>query len=133
MSEPLDYGFKTVVAGSVQEVEAQVRSALQAEGFGVLTEIDIAGAFKAKLDVDFKPYKILGACSPPLAHRAITEEEDIGLLLPCNVVVYEGEEPGTAVVAALDPVQQLGIAGREDMGDLATEVQARLKRVIEGL
>jgi uncharacterized protein (DUF302 family) len=133
MTEQFAYGFKTTIQGSVEEAEARVREALQAEGFGVLTEIDIAHAFKSKLDVDFRPYKILGACNPPLAHQAISQEENIGLLLPCNVVVYEGAEPGTAVVAALDPVKQLGVAGRDDLGPMADEVQARLRRVIDAV
>ena len=133
MTASISYGFKKILDASVEDAEAQVREALKGEGFGVLTEIDIKSAFKEKLDVDFKRYRILGACSPPLAHRALTEEEDIGLLLPCNVVVYEGAEEGTSVVAALDPVQQLGVSGREDLGDLANDVQARLKRVIDAL
>ena len=133
MTASISYGFKKTLDASVEAAEAKVREALKGEGFGVLTEIDIKSAFKEKLDVDFRPYRILGACSPPLAHRALTEEEDIGLLLPCNVVVYEGAEEGTSVVAALDPVQQLGVAGRDDLGELANDVQARLKRVIDAL
>ena len=133
MTASISYGFKKTLDASVEDAEAKVREALKGEGFGVLTEIDIKSAFKEKLDVDFRPYRILGACSPPLAHRALTEEEDIGLLLPCNVVVYEGAEEGTSVVAALDPVQQLGVAGRDDLGELANDVQARLKRVIDAL
>ena len=133
MTASISYGFKTTVNAPVDEAEERVREALKGEGFGVLTEIDIKSAFKEKLDVDFKRYRILGACSPPLAHQALSEEEDIGLLLPCNVVVYEGEEEGTSVVAALDPVQQLGVSGREDLGDLANDVQARLKRVIDAV
>jgi len=133
MTDSLAYGFKKAIIASVEEAEQRVRAALKDEGFGVLTEIDIKNAFKEKLDVDFKPYKILGACSPPLAHQALTEEEDIGLLLPCNVVVYEGDASGTAVVAALDPVLQLGVSGRADLGDLANDVQARLKRVIDAV
>jgi uncharacterized protein (DUF302 family) len=133
MTTSISYGFKTRVNAPVDEAEARVREALKGEGFGVLTEIDIKSAFKEKLDVDFKRYRILGACSPPLAHQALSEEDDIGLLLPCNVVVYEGEEEGTSVVAALDPVLQLGVSGREDLGDLANDVQARLKRVIDAV
>jgi len=133
MSDTLSYGFSKTVNGTVEDAEARVRAALKGEGFGVLTEIDIRGAFKEKLGVDFRPYRILGACNPPLAHRALTEEIDIGLLLPCNVVVYEGDDPGTAVVAALDPVLQLGVAGRDDLGPLADDVRARLKRVIDAL
>lgn len=133
MSESLSYGFKKIVNAPLDETEARVRQALGGEGFGVLTEIDIRSAFREKLDVEFRPYRILGACSPPLAHQALTEETDIGLLLPCNVVVYEGDEPGTSVVSILDPVQQLGVAGRDDLGPLAEDVQARLKRVLDAV
>lgn len=133
MTAPISYGFKKTLDVSVDVAEARVREALQTEGFGVLTEIDIAAAFKAKLDVDFKPYKILGACNPALAHSALLEEEDIGLLLPCNVVVYEGEGPGRSVVAILDPVQQLAVAGRDDLGELAADVGARLRRVLDAI
>ncbi len=133
MTNELTYGFKKTLEASVDEAERRVRDALKDEGFGVLTEIDIRGALKEKLDVDFRPYRILGACSPPLAHRALKAETDIGLLLPCNVVVYEGDEAGTAVVAALDPVLQLGVSGRSDLGELADDVQARLRRVIDAL
>lgn len=133
MSDTLSYGFRKTVQGTVDEAETRVRAALKDEGFGVLTEIDIRAAFRERLGVDFRPYRILGACNPPLAHRALTEEVDIGLLLPCNVVVYEGDEAGTAVVAALDPVLQLGVAGRDDLGPLADEVKARLERVIDAL
>ncbi len=129
----LSYGFKTTLRVPVAEAEARVRDALKAEGFGVLTEIDIREAFRQKLDVDFRPYRILGACSPPLAHRALGEEIDIGLLLPCNVVVYEGDEAGTSVVAVLDPALQLGVSGRDDLAELAAEVQERLHRVIDAL
>ncbi len=133
MNDTLSYGFRKTVRGTVEEAETRVRAALREEGFGVLTEIDMRGAFREKLGVDFRPYRILGACNPSLAHRALTEEVDIGLLLPCNVVVYEGDEAGTAVVAALDPVLQLGVAGRDDLGPLADEVRARLERVIDAL
>jgi uncharacterized protein (DUF302 family) len=133
VTKSISYGYKTTLPIAVDEAEAKVREALKSEGFGVLTEIDIAAAFKAKLGKDFRPYKILGACNPPLAHQAISEEADIGLLLPCNIVVYEGDSPGTAVVAALDPIMQLGVAGRDDLGPLAEDVANRLRRVIESL
>ncbi len=133
MTNSPGYGFKKTLDGSVQEAEKRVREALEVEGFGVLTEIDVAATFKKKLDVEFRPYKILGACNAPIAHQALSEEVDIGLLLPCNVIVYEGSVPGTAVVAALDPVKQLGVSGRDDLGPLADDVQARIRRVIEAL
>lgn len=133
MSSDLTYGFKKTLRASVDEADARVREELKKEGFGVLTEIDVKATLKQKLDVDFRPYRILGACNPPLAHRAMTEETDIGLLLPCNVIVYAGEEEGTAVVSILDPVKQLAVAGRGDMAPLAEEVRARMERVIAAL
>ena len=133
MSSELTYGFRKTLRATVDEADARVREELKKEGFGILTEIDVKATLKQKLDVDFKPYKILGACNPPLAHRALGEDIDIGLLLPCNVVVYAGEEEGTAVVSVMDPVKQLGVAGREDMLPLAHDVQERLKRVVDEL
>lgn len=133
MSEELAYGYKRTLQGSPDAVETKTRDALAEEGFGILTEIDVKETLKEKLDVDFRPYKILGACNPPLAHQALSEETDIGLLLPCNVIVYEGDEPGTSVLAAMDAVQQLGVTGRADMEELATEVNARLKRALDAV
>lgn len=127
------YGLKKALDIPVDAADARVREALKNEGFGVLTEIDVKETLKTKLDVDFRPYRILGACNPPLAHRALTEELDIGLLLPCNVIVYEGEEAGTSVVSILDPEKQLGVAGRDDLAPLATEVRTRMERVLASL
>jgi uncharacterized protein (DUF302 family) len=132
MSE-LNYGFKKTLSGSVDEIEARVTDALQSEGFGVLTRIDVASTFKKKLDVDFPEYRILGACNPSLAHAALEEARDIGLLLPCNVIVYESENAGQVVVSILDPAQQLAVSGLNDIADLAAEVQDRMKRVIEAI
>ncbi|MDP2955891.1 MAG: DUF302 domain-containing protein [Longimicrobiales bacterium] len=133
MSDNPAYGFKKTLNASVDEADARVREELKKEGFGVLTEIDVRSTLKQKLGVDFRPYRILGACNPPLAHRALTEEVDIGLLLPCNVVVYAGDEAGTSVVAVLDPVRQLGLTGRSDLVPLAEDVKARMKRVLDAL
>ncbi|HSW28663.1 MAG TPA: DUF302 domain-containing protein [Longimicrobiales bacterium] len=133
MCSELAYGFKRTLTATVDQADARVREELKKEGFGVLTEIDVKTTLQQKLGVDFRPYRILGACNPPLAHRAMSEEVDIGLLLPCNVIVYEGDEAGTAVVAILDPVKQLGVAGRADLGPLAEDVRARMKRVLDAL
>lgn len=133
MTSDLTYGFRKTLRATVDEADARVREELKKEGFGVLTEIDVKATLKEKLDVDFRPYKILGACNPPLAHRALMEEVDIGLLLPCNVVVYAGDEEGTAVVSVMDPVKQLGVAGRDDMRAMADDVRGRMKRVVEAL
>ena len=127
------YGLKRVVNLTTDEADKKVREELQKEGFGVLTEIDVQATLKQKLDVDFRPYRILGACNPPLAHQALTAETDIGLLLPCNVVVYEGDEEGTSVVGILDPGVQLGVTGREDINHLADEVRTRLSKVLDAL
>ncbi len=127
------YAMRKTLRISVEEADAKVREELQKEGFGILTEIDVKGTLKKKLDVDFRPYKILGACNPPLAHKALTEETDIGLLLPCNVVVYEGDEAGTSVVSILDPEMQLAVAGRDDLAPVASDVRARMERVVAAL
>ena len=129
----INYGFKKTVALGVEEADLRLREELKKEGFGILTEIDVKATLKEKLDVDFRPYKILGACNPLLAHQALTSETDIGLLLPCNVIVYEGEDEGTSVVGVLDPKVQLGITGRTDIDHLANDVRARMERVLAGL
>lgn len=129
----IGYGFKRTLAMSVEDADLRLRDELKKEGFGILTEIDVKATLKEKLDVDFRPYKILGACNPPLAHQALNSETDIGLLLPCNVIVYEGDEDGTSVVGVLDPKVQLGITGRSDIDHLADEVSARMERVLAAL
>ena len=108
-----------------------VRDLLKAEGFGVLTEIDVQHALKQKLGVDFRRYMILGACNPPLAHRALNQDLEIGLLLPCNVIVYEDGED--VVVSVLDPVVALGIVGNTQLAPVAAEARARLERAIQSL
>ena len=127
----LRYGFTADLAVPYESAVQLTRAALAASGFGVLTEIDVKATLKQKLDADFRPYVILGACNPPLAHRALTRELPIGLLLPCNVVVYAGEAPGTSVVAVLDPVVQLGVTGRNDLEPLAVEVRGLLQQALE--
>jgi len=133
VSQTTRYGISTTVPLDYDAAVARTKDALAAEGFGVLSEIDVAATMKKKLDVDFPPYVILGACNPPLAHRALTAERDIGLLLPCNVVVYADDVPGRSVVAAMDPVEALQLTGNDAIAPLAEEVKARLTRVLEAI
>lgn len=109
-----------------------ITEALKKEGFGILTEIDIRETLKKKLDVDFKKYRILGACNPPFAHKALTMEDKIGLMLPCNVVVIEQGENKTEV-AAIDPVASMQAVENQHLADIATEVRNKLQRAVESL
>jgi len=127
------YGLGVTVTLPYAAALARVQDALAAEGFGVLTEIDVAATFRKKLGVERLPYVILGACNPPLAHQAIELEPDIGLLLPCNVIVYATADPARTVVAALDPEAALRLTGRADITPLAAEVKARLQRVLQAV
>lgn len=122
------YGFQTTVAGSFEEVIDKVTEALKTEGFGVLTEIDVKATLKKKIDVDRKPYTILGACNPVLANQAINAEPDIGLLLPCNVLVRE-EDDGSISVVFMDPAAVMSLVQRDDVEALAVEVRGKLERV----
>ena len=126
------YGFHARPQGTFDEVIDAVTAALKTEGFGVLSDIDVAATFKAKLDIERRPYRILGACNPVLANQAISADADIGLLLPCNVVVREEEDEGVTV-AFMDPVAVLDLVKRPEVGALAEEVRARLQRVRERL
>jgi uncharacterized protein (DUF302 family) len=131
MSVP--YGITTTLNLPYEEAVAQTTAALKAEGFGVLTEIDVKATLKKRLDADFRRYVILGACNPPLAHQALTNELEIGLLLPCNVIVYENDEGGS-VVSAMDPGVVLGrVIQNPNMESLATQVTAKMHRVINSL
>jgi len=126
------FGMKKPLRCSFQEALSKVPEALKTEGFGILTEIDVQQTLKKKLDVDFRPYKILGACNPPFAHRALQAELEIGLLLPCNVIVYQADD-GTAVVSIVDPLQTIAAQASGEMKELAGEVRAKLARVLERL
>lgn len=125
------YGFGTKVNMPYQEAVEKTRAALKEQGFGVLTEIDIKQTMKEKRGVDFRPYVILGACNPPLAERALAAELDLGLLLPCNVVVYETE--GGSMVQAMDPEPVLGLVQNPELEPIAAEVKQRLQKALDSL
>lgn len=126
------YGMRTTLKTSFAEAVTRVTDALKVEGFGVLTQIDVRDTLKKKLDVEFPSYLILGACNPRLSHRALTAEQEIGLLLPCNVIVYQGKT-GEIVVAAQDPDVMLSIVPNPEIAAVAKEARERLGRVIASL
>ncbi len=126
------YYFSTTLNTSFDDAIDKVTAKLKEFGFGVLTEIDVKNTLKNKLDVDFRPYKILGACNPSFAHKALTAEDKIGTMLPCNVIVQE-KEPGTVEVAAIDPIESMQAVQNPQLGDIAGEVQDMLRKVIEEL
>jgi len=126
------YFNKVLKSKSFDEAIEQVTAELKKEGFGVLTEIDIKKTLKNKIDVDFKNYKILGACNPHFAYKALQSEDKIGVLLPCNVIVEEHDN-GEIEVSAVDPITSMGAVENENLADLASEVQQKLFRVIKSL
>ncbi len=126
------YGFHINVPGSFDQVVSRVTEELKKEGFGVLADIDVQATLKAKLGIDQRPYRILGACNPPLAHQAIEHEPDIGLLLPCNVIIRE-EADGSIVVGFMDPAAVLSLVQRQELEALGGKVKAKLERVKDAL
>lgn len=127
-----DIGIRTTLKLPYEQAIQKTTDALKGEGFGVLSQIDMQATLKLKLGVDFRRYVILGACNPPLAHRALSANLDVGLLLPCNVIIYE--EGDRSVVTAVDPVEMLGtLKGDPEMKEVAMEARARLQRVIASL
>ena len=126
------YGFDISLAGNMEDIRSRVVEELQKAGFGVLTEIDVAATLKKKIDVDRKPYLILGACNPKLANQAINADPDIGLLLPCNVVLRE-EDDGSITVAFMDPAAVLGLVDKPGVEQLAGEVRGLLEGVRDAL
>ena len=127
------YGFTTTLSGiTFDDAIIKTTAALKAEGFGILSDIDVQRAMKEKLDQDMPPYRILGACNPPLAHQAVTAVPDIGLLLPCNVIVRE-EAPGRVVVGFLDPQIMVNLVGKAEVKPVADAAEQRLRRACESL
>ncbi len=126
-----DYAFRTRLDLPYEQAVEKVTAALKEQGFGVLTKIDVQATLKQKLGADFRKYVILGACNPPLAHQALNTELEIGLLLPCNVIVYQAD--GGSMVSIVDPISMLGVVESPGLDPIANEARARLQRVIEAL
>ena len=128
----MDYYFSKTISANFDDAIQKVTEALKAEGFGILTEIDIKATLKKKLDVDFYNYKILGACNPPFAYKALLAEDKIGTMLPCNVIVQE-KVLGQVEVSAVDPVASMQAIDNNALADIAKEIRGRLQKVIEQL
>ena len=128
----MSYYFNTIVAGNFGDVVQKTTEALKKEGFGVLTDIDVTATLKKKLGVDFKKYRILGACNPPFAFKALQAEDKIGTMLPCNVIVQEIAD-GEIEVAVIDPIASMQAIKNPDLRDIADQVQRKLKKVIDSL
>ena len=127
----MEYGYKKQVNLAYDEAVEKTRQELQKGGFGVLTEIDVKATLKKKLDADFDNYIILGACNPPLAYRALQAERDIGLLLPCNLIVYE--QAGKTYVSAMLPTVAMSMVENAALADVAVQVEAKLKQVVDSV
>lgn len=130
-TEKQTIGMTRTLKAGFDEALAKLPEALKSEGFGVLTEVDVTATLKKKLDVDFRRYRILGACHPPSAHQALSANLEVGLMMPCNVVVYEGDD-GRAVVMAIDPMRTMA-TGAPALNEVAQDVRERLARVLERL
>jgi uncharacterized protein (DUF302 family) len=128
----MDYYFSKTIEGDFENTIQKVTDALQTEGFGIITEIDLKGTLKKKLDVDFYNYKILGACNPTFAYKAVQVEDKVGIMLPCNVIIQE-KKPGEIEISAVDPVVSMQSIKNPKLKGLAEEIRLKLKRVIENL
>lgn len=126
----MDYGYQRILNKSFDEVDTKIRNTLQEQGFGVLTEISVNETLKKKLNEDFRRYKILGACHPPTAFQALSEEIEIGLLLPCNVTLWENDD-GTVTLSAINAKKMLSVTDRDDLDELAGQVNLWLKRAVD--
>ncbi len=127
----MNYGYKRQISLPFEEAVEKIKSELQKEGFGVLTEIDVKETLKKKLDVEYENYLILGACNPPLAYEALKTEKDIGLLLPCNVIVYEDGKK--TYVSAILPTAAMGMVKNRVLADIAAQVEEKLKKVVDNI
>lgn len=128
----MSYYFSKILKVPFDQAVEQVTAALKQEGFGILTDIDVQATLKKKLDVDFRKYRILGACNPPFAYQALQKEDKVGTMLPCNVIVQENPD-GAVEVAAIDPIASMQAVNNPDLGKVAGEVQAKLKSAIDHL
>ncbi len=128
----MSYYFSLIVSGDFDQVIGKVTEELKKEGFGILTDIDLKQTMKKKLDVDFRPYRILGACNPPFAHKALLAEDKVGTMLPCNVIVQEVES-GKIEVAAVDPAASMKAIDNPQLSEIAGEIRNKLQNVIQGL
>jgi uncharacterized protein (DUF302 family) len=127
------YYFSKILTLSFEDAISRVADELKKEGFGILTDIDVQATLRKKMDVEFRKYRILGACNPPAAYQALLSEDKIGTMLPCNVIVQETAEEGKVEVAAIDPVASMMAIQNPELGDIAQQVQAKLKKVIDNL
>ena len=130
MKEAKKYAFTTVLNISYEDAISKATDALKEEGYGILTEIDVKATLKKKLDVDFRKYVILGACNPPYAYRTLKADLDVGLLLPCNVIVYETDDK-KACISAINPISALEVIKNEELRKIAEEVTSKLRRVVD--
>lgn len=128
----MKYYFEKTTDYAFEEAVEKVTEELKKAGFGILTEIDVQATLKKKLDVDFRKYRILGACNPPFAHKALQAEDKIGTMLPCNVIVHELED-GKIEIAAVDPVASMMAVQNDKLGEIAGEIRAKLQKVIENV
>jgi uncharacterized protein (DUF302 family) len=131
IEQTTQYGISISVDLPYDQAVDRIRAELAKEGFGVLTEIDVRATLQKKIGAEFRPYVILGACNPTLAHKALTAEIDIGLLLPCNVIVYAADKPGQSVISVMDPIEALDLTGNTRIRPVAEEARARLVRALD--
>ncbi len=131
--DAVEYGLRTTLAMPFDGALARVTEALVAEGFGVLTEIDVKATLKKKIDVDFRRYTILGACAPDLAHRALCAEPHIGLMMPCNVVVQQSDDGAPVEVSIIDPAMMFGVVENDELKPVMADADERLRRVLAAL